>query len=361
MAGPSLFSILDILPELLFILQIIMYLVLAWILGSLAFRGLHKKISLSIRLVALFGVGFLCLIAGAALSNYMFFFHGTILQTIQMDLFLTGLLVSLIVALAFHLITREEKETDKRGKLKKLQERIALLQGILLKNKVTTLKEDEVKKTAETLVPGFEAKKANLEKTDWKVMLEKEDKKAIVTMGAYTGEVKKIERLGGGLLSDPVRIIGVAIIIFLVAFSILNFKGFPSMIEGIASFLGMTPEQFNMMIGNEDLPEGCVSAMRMMVKHGVSVLGGESSYKNEQVKEMIERETGRQVTLMYETDFEGKKYILSVTLPKDVGLYDLTNEEIIEMSEICSSTEEIVCDCIKIPEINAPTGLIIAV
>jgi hypothetical protein len=362
MAGPSLFSIIEMLPQILFALQIIMYIVLAWILGSLAFRGLHKKIPFAIWAVTMFGTGFLCLIIGTALANYMFFFEGTILQTVQMDLFLGGLLGALILASAFHMITRKEKGTDKGSITRKLQERVSLLEGLLLKHNVPTIREGDARKTAESLVPGFVSKRANLKGSDWEVLLEREDRKAVVVMGAYTGEVKKVEHTGEiGFFSDPLRIIGVALIITVVAFSMFNFRGFPSMLEGVASLLGMNPEQFEMLTGGGEVPEGCVPTIRILMKHGVSVLGGEASYTNENVKNIIERETGRQVALMYEKDFEDKNYIISITLPMGTDLSDLTNENIVENSEICTSTEEILCDCIKIPDINVPTGFIVAV
>jgi len=44
-----------------------------------------------------------------------------------------------------------------------------------------------------------------------------------------------------------------------------------------------------------------------------------------------------------------------------MDLSGMTNEEIIQNSEICSSTEYMLCNCMKIPEINVPTGLIVAV
>ncbi|NIP40979.1 MAG: hypothetical protein GTN39_05700, partial [Candidatus Aenigmarchaeota archaeon] len=287
---------------------------------------------------------------------------GTIFQTIQMDMFLGGLLGAIIIAAAFHMITRKEREEGKGSTTRKLQERVSLLEGILLKYKIPTLKEDEVRRTAETLVPGFTTKQANLKDTDWEILLERGDKKAAVIMGAYTGEVKKIEHLEEkGLLSDPVRIIGIAMIIFLVAFSILNFRGFPTMLESVASFLGMSPEQFNMLIGNEDLPEGCVSASRLLMKHGISILGGAGSYSNENVKQIIESETGRDVVLMHQTDLGGEDYIISVTLPEGMDTSTMTNQEMLESSEICSSTEEMLCNCVKIPDINVPTGFIIAI
>lgn len=335
MAEFSLFSLLGMLPELLFIAQIITYLFLAWFLGSLAFRGMRKRIPFAIKVIATIGTGFLCLVAGTVLAKYMFFFEGTVFQIFQLDLFLGGLITSITVAIAFYMITHKDKGEGKDKMINKLQERVSLLEGLLLKHEVPTLREDEVKKTSEALVPGFKAKEADLKKTDWEILLERGERKVKVILSAYTGEVKKIEHLGAkGMLSDPVRIIGIALVIFLVAFSLLNFRGFPSMMEGVASLLGMSPEQFSMFAGSEELPEGCVPVTDLLTEHGISVLGGESAYRNEEVKNMIEGEAGVNIEWMYRIDHEGANYILAV----DSGLQNM-----------CSATEDKFCQCIRIP------------
>lgn len=365
MAGPSLMNILGMLPQILFTMQIVMYLVLSWVFGSIAMQGMKKRIPFGIKILVTFAVGFLCVMMGAGLRGYMFFFEGTIFQTLQIDMTIGGVIGAAVLAVALYMITRKEGGEEGEGKgNKKLQERISLLEGLLLKHKVPTMKEEDARRTAESLVSGFRAKEASLKKTDWEILLEKDGKQAIVILGAYTGEVKKIERLGeSNLLSDPVRIIGIAIVIALVAFSLLNFRGLPSMTEGIASLLGMSPDDFNLLIGgSENLPPGCVSAIKILMSQGISVFGGESSYVNEAVREMIESRTGRQVALMYKVDFEGNEYVLSITLPGEMDFEDLSNEEIIKHAEICSSTEDTFCECIKIPESGGgfPTGLIIA-
>lgn len=335
MADFSLFGLLDMLPQILFMAQIAAYILLSWFLGSLAFRGMRKRIPFAIKIIATIGTGFLCLVAGTVFAGYMFFFEGTVFKMFQLDLFLGGLITSIIVAVAFYMITHKEKGEGKDKMLNKLQERISLLEGLLLEHKVPTLREDEVKKTSEALVPGFTAKEANLKKTDWEILLEKEEKKAMVIMGAYTGEVKKIEHLGKkGILSDPVRIVGIALVIFLVAFSVLNFRGFPNMMEGFASLLGMSPDQFSMFAGSGELPEGCVPVASILSEHGVSVLGGESAYGNEEVRNMIEREAGVSIEWMYMIEHEGTNYILAV----DSALQNM-----------CTATEDMFCQCIKIP------------
>jgi hypothetical protein len=357
----SLAEIIDILPQLLFIAQLVMNLVLAWAFGALAFRGLKKSVPFYIRIPAMLGTGFLCLMAGAAMREYMFFFQGTLFRLVQIDLFIAGVASAVIIAVALYLITRKRGEEPEGRTMKKLQERVRLLEGLLIKERVQTLKEDEVKKTAEALMPGFAAKQADLKGTAWEILLEKGEKKAMVVLGAYTGEVRKIEHFG---TKDSYMIAGVVVIALIAVFAVLNFRGVPSFAEGVASLFGMNEDQFNALLGGKEMPAGCVQTVRVMMKHGVSVISsGENAYRDDAVVSMIERETGRQVVLMYKTDYEGREYILSITLPSAFNASEgFSNEDLMQNAEICTSTSEILCDCIKIPELsNMMTGFIVAV
>lgn len=363
MALESILGMMDMLPQILSMIQLVAYLFLTWFFGTIAFRGMHKRLPFIIRIVSMLAAGFLCLIAGAAFRGYIFFLQGDLMEIVQLDLFIGGILSSVVLALGLHAITRKEREGSKDDIIKKLRGRIDLLKGLLIKEKVPTIEESKIKKTAEGLVPGFTAEKTTLRDSDWEVTLENEEKRAIAVIDAYTGEVKKIEHLGamGKILSDPLRIVGAAVIIGLLALTLLNFQGLPNMFEGVASLLGMSTEQFNSIMGSDEgLPSGCVSAMKIAMSQGVSVMGGENSYTNEDVKRMIESETGRVVMLMYQTEYQGSDYILSITLPSEMEFTGLSNEAIMQNAEICSSTEEILCDCVKLPDLNFPTGFIIA-
>ena len=361
MALPSsLFGVVEMLPQMLLLAQVLMYVVLSWIFGSFAFRGMRKRIPFALKLAALFGVGFLCVIAGAAIRNYMAFFSGTIFELLQIDLLIGGLIASLAMAVAFYLITRSRGAESDKMTIRKLEERVKLLEGFMVKNKIPVLKEDEVRKTAEMLVPGFTAKQASLKGTDWKIVLEKGDKKAAVVFDAYTGDVKMVERAGGRF--NPLMLAGIAIIICLAVFSLLSFRGLPTIAENIASLLGMSPDQFSSLMGSKAMPEGCVPTVRIVMSQGISVIGGEDMYKDDTAKRMIENATGRDVMLMYNTDYEGKNYTISITLPKGMNMTGVSNDEIMQNTEICTSISETLCDCIKIPELSKTpmTGLIVA-
>jgi hypothetical protein len=355
----SLSGIIDILPQALSLAQTLMYLVLSWVLGSFAFHGMKKRIPFALKTVAKFGVGFLCVLAGASLSKYMFFFNGSIFKMLQIDLFVGGLIGAALLGGALYLITRGEVESESKS-AKKLAERVKLLEGVLIKQKTPTLKEEEVKKIAESLLPGFAAKQANLKSADWEILLEKGKRKATVVLGAYTGEVRHVER-GFDRILDPHILAGIALIIAFMVFSLLNFTGLPSVTEGVASMLGMSDAQFKSLTGSNSLPQGCVATVRILMNQGVSVIGGENTYTDETLKRAIEAATGRDVMLMYKTSYQNAEYIVSITLPQGMDTSKITNNEIMQSAEICTSTRSVFCDCVKIPEVsNMPTGFIVA-
>jgi hypothetical protein len=345
-------DIIEFLPQLLFMAQIAIYLLLSWFFGSIAFRGVKKKMHFAVRIAARLGTGFLCLVSGAALRNYLFFFNGTIFQIMQIDFLIGGLIAAAVLAIAFYLITRKYADEDSKKVIRRLQGKIKLLEDIINKHKIPALNEHEAMRVAESVVPGFSARHAVRKDADWEITLERDKKGALVVLGAYTGEVKRIEH--AGRFQDSYMIAGVVIIAVFFAFSLLSFRSIPSISDGVASLLGMDPGQFNSLIGT-NTPEGCVSPVKIMMSKGVSVVRSENIYQDENVKNMIESASGRRVMMMYKTDFEGKEYIISITVPYGMATSNtsaLNNEEVLNNSEICVSTLEKLCGCIKIPDVN---------
>jgi len=359
MAVPPMTGVIELLPQLLAAAQFLAYLAFSWFFGSVAFGGMKRRVRFTIKIVAKLGVGFLCLIAGTSVRRYMFFFEGSIFQMLQLDLFFGGLIAAALVGVGFYAITRREVE-DESKIISKLEERVKLLEGFLLKQKAPTLKENEAKKTAESLLAGFSAKKADLKGADWEILLENGKRKAVAVIGAYTGEVKRIDR-GTDMLRNPYAIAGIGIIIAVAAFSVLGFSGFPSITEGVASMLGLNEEQFNSLTGSNSLPEECVATVRILMSQGVKIVGGGDTYKSEELEKIVEDATGRQVMLMYKTLYEGNEYIISITIPVGMDTSNISDYEIMQNAEICASTYETLCDCVKIPELNKmPTGFIVA-
>jgi len=361
MAG--ILEMLEFLPQLLTFAQMSFYLLMAWFFGSMAFKGLKTHVSFPIKIFASLAVGFICLIVGISFSNYLPFSEEPIFELLQIDLLAGGLISSVMFAIAFYMITRKTERADKDSLIMRLTERNKLLEGLLVSHKVPTLKEKRVREIAESIVHGYRSESARHKGEEWEVTLAKGKSKAKIVLGAYTGEMKSIsyERSKAeALLSDPFKIAGLIIIIGFMVFAVFNFRGFPSMTDGIARLMGMEPEQFNALINpNENIPEGCVSASKLLMKHGINI-GGLPPYEDESLKNMIEQETGRQVVLMYETEDDGNDYVVAITLPLNIDLTGLSNQELIQNSDICSATKTRLCDCLKISEMSIPTGFMIA-
>jgi len=126
--------------------------------------------------------------------------------------------------------------------------------------------------------------------------------------------------------------LGIGIIIFLVGISLLNFKGFPSMAEGISSVFGLSPDSLLGIVGGDeaDMPEGCVSAGRLALKYSPKL----PIFEDQSTEIMIENEAGIDVQWMYRIDYEGTDYILAID-------YNFEN--------ICSATFDKLCHCMEIP------------
>jgi len=332
---PSILSLFELLPQILSIVQVIIYIILAWVFGSIALKGLKKHLIFPVRMVLRFCVGFLCIVCGIVISGYIPFIQDPLLKLFQIDLTIGSLISSLLFALSFYLITRKFERTDPKTLIKKLRRRIGLLEGVLVAHKVPPIKEGEAREIAEKAIPGYAFRDAKLSKTDWEVVLQKGEGRATVVMGAYDGKVKtvdydmpKIEYL----ISHPFRILGIGIMILILGFSFMNFRGFPSMTEGISSVFGLSPDSLLGIVGGDEgeIPEGCVSAGRLALKYSPKL----PVLEDQSIETMIENEAGIDIQWMYRIDHEGTDYILAIDY---------------SFEKICSATFEKLCHCMEIP------------
>ncbi len=332
---PSITRLFELLPQLLTFAQAIIYVIFIWFFGAIAMKGLKKHLSFPFRTILTFCVGFLCLVSGVALSGYIVFLQDKILELFQVGVTVGGLISSIIFAIAFYLISRKVERTDPKTLIEKLKRRVGLLEGLLVEHKVPPLKEEEVKKKAKKLLRGYEIKEAKLKKTDWEITMVRGKKKARIVMGAYDGEVKFMEHEVPKLyhlISDPLRVAGIGMIIFILGFSILNFRGFPTMAEGISSLFASSSYGLGgiLGVGEENLPEGCISAGKLALRYNPRL----PLFENETIERMIERGIGRDVQWMYKIEYEGTEYILAIDS---------------DFENVCSAREDRVCHCIKIP------------
>ncbi|NIO19428.1 MAG: hypothetical protein GTN76_01435 [Candidatus Aenigmarchaeota archaeon] len=335
MIDPSLLRLFELLPQFLSIAQTVIYVILAWFFGAIALKGLRKHLIFPVRMVLTFCIGFLCVISGIVISNYIPFLQDAMFRLFQVGLTVGGLISSIILAVALYMMSRKIERTDSKTLIEKLKKRVGLLEGVLVEHKIPPMREEDVRRKAEKLVPGYQFRHAGLNKMDWEVSLMKGKKKAKVIMGAYDGEVKMIEHDMSkveALISDPLRVVGIGIIIFILGFSLINFRGFPSMMEGLPSLFGLSPDELSGVLGGDDgnLPEGCISAGRLALKYNPKL----PVFEDESVEAIIESQSGTDVQWMYRIDYDGTDYILAID----------TNFE-----NICSATMDKFCQCIEIP------------
>ena len=101
----SISELMAVLPELLFTVQIIMYVFLILFFGSISILGLRTYFNWIFRLLIRIGIGFLALITGIAMSSMLPFFKDGIWALMQADLIVGGLITSIILGIALFLIT----------------------------------------------------------------------------------------------------------------------------------------------------------------------------------------------------------------------------------------------------------------
>jgi len=155
MIDPSILRLFEFLPQLLSIAQTVIYVIFAWFFGAIALKGLKKHLVFPARIVLTFCVGFVCLVFGIALSGYMVFFQDSVFRLFQLDLLIGGLVSSVILAVAFYLMSRRIERTDPKTLINRLKKRVGLLEGLLVEHKVPPVKEEEARK--ELLLKWFKS------------------------------------------------------------------------------------------------------------------------------------------------------------------------------------------------------------
>lgn len=141
-------------------------------------------------------------------------------------------------------------------------------------------------------------------------------------------------------IRDPVKIVGIVIILGILVVSVFSFRGFPLISGSFANFIGFTPEELQ-AFGNQlaefeeeeqNLPPGCIGAFTLAQQFGAEYDTLPRS-ANATVEGWIEAGTGSPVLDMRIIAIDGQEHILGVT----------------EDSQICSASQEQFCNCITTP------------
>jgi hypothetical protein len=343
-------EMLSMLPQILAIVQIVSYIALSLVFGSVALRGLKKQISFLAKIALTFGAGFICLLGGISVSN-LFPLNDVIFKMLQAGIIIGGMIISVVFAAGFYLLSYTSKKKDFK---EEVEEELKEIKTALKEHHlISTVSDKKAKSIAENAAKNYKAGKAEMIGDIWSVEMESGNKKARVVLDSHSGEVKNIFYHESRLLNffhDPRNAVGIAIVIAVLMFSVLSFSGFPNMLDSVAVLIGMSPEELSGLMGSEpaNLPEGCVSAGALLRTYSSDLMNNKLPvYTNSALKSAIEEGSGETVFLMYKVDYNNKPYIIAITLPKGMGIEDLDANEIASKANACSATETKFCNCLK--------------
>lgn len=344
-------QIFEMLPVILNAAQILIYVFMAWFFGSVSMKGMKMKLGFPIRIALSFGLGFGCVLIGSVLFPSLNMLQDSFSKGIQIDFLAGGLASSVIFVVCLYLASRESGREGPEAIIKKLRKRIGMLEEKLMKSRASPIPEKDAYKIASEELGGYQPKEARLNKGEWYVLLEKGEKKAGVVMGAYDGFIKKIEHemsLKDRIISNPLRIAGIAVILILVVFAFLSFRGLPTIMDSVESLTGFDLGGMGLFPGGDpDLPEGCVSASNILMASGANILNL-PTYTDDAVSDMFEEETGQKVVMMFETDYGSRDFIIGITIPADIEITGMNQEDLLTQASFCSATQTQFCDCVSL-------------
>ncbi len=98
-------EVMYLLPQLFQYIQIIGYIVMIFFFGSIAMRGWKGYFPWYMNLLARVGTGFVCLFAGVSIGPLITSLRSGILIMFQLDLITVGVITSVLLSIAFYLIS----------------------------------------------------------------------------------------------------------------------------------------------------------------------------------------------------------------------------------------------------------------
>ena len=124
-------SLLSQLPMLLQYIQLISYIVLSYVFGSVAVRGWRGYLPWYLSLPFRFGAGFVCLLAGISLSPFMGTLNTGLLKFMQIDILTAGLVAGVLFAAGLFLLSYGSRAAaaGMSMQIEKLQKRLDGMKG----------------------------------------------------------------------------------------------------------------------------------------------------------------------------------------------------------------------------------------
>ncbi|MBN2330213.1 MAG: hypothetical protein JXC85_00180 [Candidatus Aenigmarchaeota archaeon] len=336
-------DLLVMLPAMLYLLQIAFYLFFIWFCGSIAMRGYMKEHPFMLGFGIRFMSGAICLVGGLSLAGFVPYLSKGMLKMMQLDIMVAGLSVSLLLAIAYRMITHDEAGSLPGDVVDSLLRKVAVLED-KLKSGAHALTEKEAIRKAEAVLSGYKASKARMVGNEWDVELKQGERPGRVVIDAWDGEIKKkLSKLElSGFFKDARKLAGLIIIIAVVIAAIVFFEGFPDPTEGFTSLLGMDMSEIaNMSASMRDSPflsgdldQGCASPAVFTIYEAQLTDKDfllDHLHEDEELERIIEESSGEPSKIMIRMDHGGKELILAVT----------------ESGKGCYFTDGIFCGCIE--------------
>jgi len=292
---PVIQNLLRMMPVVMQGLELVIIFFAAMFYGGIAIRWMRGGPRILRYPLALL-VGFACLLMAAVIEPFIVIDLGP-LQFIQPGLLISGLAVSLVLALAFRMLTSGLGKDS----FDELRREVMTLKAILIEKGV--LKHISEKDAKSRAVEATDAApmECKLVQNAWHVTMQKGKKKGIlVVMDSLTGEVKDVfwhkSRAMHFLLSDKRRLAGLLIMIALAAITVVGFRGFPKFSSPFED-MGLTPEMFQSIAdAGDQFKAACISQDEFF---SMVQSGQRSAYSSDELKSIFEMESGKPVTSMF--------------------------------------------------------------
>jgi hypothetical protein len=239
------------LPLFMQAVQIVAYVFFVLFYGMIASWGFRVYLGFWKGILLRIGLGVVCLVSGIALSVFMPFNEG-LLALLQMNMFVAGIISSVVLAVALFLAT------TKFSNAKGIQREIEGLQH--------RLEKERNKKPA--------------------------------------GEAAK----------SPATIAGIIIVAVFMGFVLLNFRGFPDLGKEVFSMVGLTDEDLQSMkeqFGQyANMGQECRDIINFVSNNSANQIIQVLPYQNETLKVKMEQMAGAGLAEMSRMDAEGRTMVI---------------------------------------------------
>jgi len=288
-------ELLKSMPMIFLTIQVVAYVFFIMFFGSIIIRGFRGYLPWYMKLLARFGFGFIALICAVALSPLVPA-GGTgvfrlIFTIVQLNLWIAGIISSVILAVSLFLISSKMYNT--RG----------------------------------------------MEKAMDKLKLKMEKAKSVEREMAGKSPVQRI--------LEPLTLAGIIIFAALVLISLVSFRGFPNPTENTLSAIGLNQSDLDQLSGliesvspgEDQMPPGCASPISLIqslnatsVDELTVVMSQLPAYTDPGMKSLIESNSGETVFQIYRIVYDQRLYALALTTQQSV----------------CSATGDQFCACINV-------------